>query len=128
MGNIDFSVITTDDIFYAAIGALLLTWIIRFILKLNKLIKNPTAILNQTEDIRQVIQKCYTLFPKEIVQFNGETYKRGMQLKIVTVQKKSFEGEFIGCNEKNMLCILTNKYIIAHELTNIEEIQIIDKL
>lgn len=128
MGNMDFSVITTDDIFYAAIGALLLTWIIRFILKLNKLIKNPTAILNQTEDIRQVIQKCYTLFPKEIVQFNGETYKRGMQLKIVTVQKKSFEGEFIGCNEKNMLCILTNKYIIAHELTNIEEIQIIDKL
>lgn len=128
MGNIDFSVITADDIFYAAIGALLLTWIIRFILKLNKMIKNPMAILNQSEDIRNVIQKCYKLFPKEMVQFNGETYKRGMQLKIVTVQKKSFEGEFIGCNEKNMLCILTNKYIIAHELTNIEEIQIIDKL
>ncbi len=128
MENFDFSVITADDIFYAAIGALLLTWIIRFIIKLNKLIKNPTAILNQTEDIRQVIQKCYKLFPKEMVQFNGETYKRGMQLKIVTLQKKSFEGEFIGCNEKNMLCILTNKYIIAHELTNIEEIKIIDKL
>ena len=61
-----------------------------------------------------------------MVQFNGETYKRGMKLKIITLQKKSFEGEFIGCNERNMLCILTNKYIIAHEITNIQEIEILD--
>ena len=73
-------------------------------------------------------QRCYKLFPMEIVQFNGETYKRGMKLKIITMQKKIFEGEFIGCNEKNMLCILTSRYIIAHEMTNIQKIEILDKI
>lgn len=127
MENFDFSLLTTDDIFYAAIGAILITWTIRFILKLRKLMKNPMSILGPTEDIRVVVQKCYKLFPKDIVDFNGETYKRGMKLKITTLQSKIFEGEFIGCNERNMLCLLTNKHIIAHEITNIQEIQIIDE-
>ncbi len=126
MNNFDFSVLTSEDIFYAAIGAIFITWLIRFILKINKIIKNPASLLSQSEDLRQVIQRCYKLFPNEMVQFNGETYKRGMKLKIITLQKKSFEGEFIGCNERNMLCILTNKYIIAHEITNIQEIEILD--
>ena len=126
MNNFDFSVLTSEDIFYAAIGAIFITWLIRFILKINKIIKNPASLLSQSEDLRQVIQRCYKLFPNEMVQFNGETYKRGMKLKIITLQKKSFEGEFIGCNERNMLCILTNKYILAHEITNIQEIEILD--
>ena len=50
-----------------------------------------------------------------------------MRIKIITMQKKIFEGEFIGLNEKDMVCILTKKYIIAHEINNIEEIQIVDK-
>lgn len=128
MSNFDFSVLTSEDIFYAALGAVLITWVIKFIIKFNRIIKNPMSILSQNDDLRMVIQRCYKLFPQDIVQFNGEVYKRGMKLKIVTMQKKSFEGEFIGCNEKNMLCILTNKYIIAHEITNIQEIKILDKM
>jgi len=128
MENFDFTLLNSDDIFYAAIGALLLTWIIKFIIKINRIIKNPETLFNQSEDIRIIIQKCYRLFPQEMIQFNGETFKRGMKLKIVTMQKKIFEGEFIGCNEKNMLCILTNKYIVAHEIANIQEIQIIDNI
>jgi len=128
MNNFDFSVLTSEDILYAALGAVLITWVIKIIGKLNKIIKNPMSLLDQNEDLRQVIQRCYKLFPMEMVQFNGETYKRGMKLKIITMQKKIFEGEFIGCNEKNMLCILTSRYIIAHEITNIQKIEIIDKL
>ncbi len=124
----DFSVLAFDDIVYAALGALFITWIIRFILKIRKLMKNPMSFLDRSDDIRLVIQRCYKLFPNESVNFNGEVYKRGMKLKIVTLQKKIFEGEFIGCNEKNMLCLLTNKYIIAHEIANIEEIEILDSI
>ena len=124
----DFSVLAFDDIVYAALGALFITWIIRFIIKIRKLMKNPMSFLDRSDDIRLVIQRCYKLFPNESVSFNGEVYKRGMKLKIVTLQKKIFEGEFIGCNEKNMLCLLTNKYIIAHEITNIEEIEILDSI
>ncbi len=126
MGNFDFSLLTADDIFYAAIGAILITWVIRLITKVNRVVKNPMSLLEQSEDIKKVVQRCYALFPQEIVQFHGETYKRGMRIKVVTMQKKIFEGEFLGCNEKNMLCILTNKYIIAHEINNIEEIQILE--
>ena len=128
MNNFDFSVLTSEDILYAALGAVLITWVIKIIMKLNKIIKNPMSRLDKSEDLRQVIQRCYKLFPMEIVQFNGETYKRGMKLKIITMQKKIFEGEFIGCNEKNMLCILTSRYIIAHEMTNIQKIEILDKI
>lgn len=128
MNNFDFSVLTSEDILYAALGAVLITWVIKIITKLNKIIKNPMSLLDKSEDLRQVIQRCYKLFPMEIVQFNGETYKRGMKLKIITMQKKIFEGEFIGCNEKNMLCILTSRYIIAHEMTNIQKIEILDKI
>ncbi|MCI8805106.1 MAG: hypothetical protein HFE59_04290 [Clostridiales bacterium] len=128
MNNFDFSVLTSEDILYAALGAVLITWVIKIIMKLNKIIKNPMSLLDKSEDLRQVIQRCYKLFPMEIVQFNGETYKRGMKLKIITMQKKIFEGEFIGCNEKNMLCILTSRYIIAHEMTNIQKIEILDKI
>lgn len=126
MDNFDFSLITSEDIIYAALGALLIVWIIRFVMKINKIIRAPLSLLDQSEELRQVLQRCYKLFPKEMVQFNGETYKRGMKLKIVTLQEKSFEGEFIGCNERNMLCILTNRYIIAHEITNIQQIEILD--
>ena len=128
MNNFDFSVLTSEDILYAALGAVLITWVIKIIMKLNKIIKNPMSLLDKSEDLRQVIQRCYKLFPMEIVQFNGETDKRGMKLKIITMQKKIFEGEFIGCNEKNMLCILTSRYIIAHEMTNIQKIEILDKI
>ncbi len=128
MNNFDFSVLTSEDILYAALGAVLITWVIKIIMKLNKIIKNPMSLLDKSEDLRQVIQRCYKLFPMEIVQLNGETYKRGMKLKIITMQKKIFEGEFIGCNEKNMLCILTSRYIIAHEMTNIQKIEILDKI
>ena len=128
MNNFDFSVLTSEDILYADLGAVLITWVIKIIMKLNKIIKNPMSLLDKSEDLRQVIQRCYKLFPMEIVQFNGETYKRGMKLKIITMQKKIFEGEFIGCNEKNMLCILTSRYIIAHEMTNIQKIEILDKI
>ncbi len=128
LNNFNFS-LTIDEIIYAALGAFILTWIIRVILKLRAVIKNHTSFLSyHSNDLKQILQRCYMLFPKDMVQFHGETYKRGMIIKITTLQNKSFEGEFIGCNEKDILCILTKKYIIAHDIDNIEEIQIIEKI
>lgn len=121
--------LTFDEIIYAALGAFVLTWIIRTIIRFRAILKSSSSFLSyQSNDLKQILQRCYMLFPKDIVQFHGETYKRGMQLKITTLQNKIFEGEFIGCNEKDMLCILTKKYIIAHEINNIEDIQVIEKI
>lgn len=125
--NINFS-ITFEDVVYAAVAALILTWLIKTFSKIRKILKNPSSMLNYSAtDIKNILQRCYVLFPKDILSFGGETYKRGMLLKITTLQNKTFEGEFIGCNERDMFCMLTQKYIIAHEINNIETIQILDK-
>ena len=54
MNNFDFSVLTSEDILYAALGAVLITWVIKIIMKLNKIIKNPMSLLDKSEDLRQV--------------------------------------------------------------------------
>lgn len=125
MLNLDLS-LTLEEIIYSALLALVITWFIRNIVKIRKIIKQTSNEFGYpTKDINKILQKCYALFPKEIIQFRGQTFKRGMKIQIVTIQKKRFEGELIGSNGKDMVCILTKKYIIAHEINNIEEINIL---
>ncbi len=125
--NLTFS-ITYGDILYAAVLAFFVTWLLRSFIRFVRMFKTPINEFGYTaKDIKQILQRCYKLFPVDVINFHGVTYKRGMRIKIITMQKKIFEGEFIGLNEKDMVCILTKKYIIAHEINNIEEIQIIDK-
>lgn len=121
--------LSLEEIVSAALLAFFITWFIKNIIKLRRIMKNPSKEFGYpNKDINQILQRCYALFPKEIVQFGGKTFKRGMKIQIVTFQKKRFEGELIGSNNKNMVCILTKRYIIAHEITNIEEIKIIENM
>lgn len=121
--------LSIDELLYAAIIALFITWFIQMFLKLRKIFKNTSNQFGYpNRDLTKIMQRCYALFPKEIIQFRGQTFKRGMKIQIITLQKKSFEGEFIGSNNKDMVCILTKKYIIAHEINNIEQINIIEKV
>jgi hypothetical protein len=45
-----------------------------------------------------------------------------MKIRVTTTTNTDFEGELIGGNNKNMVCIKTSKYIIAHEIQNIQSI------
>ena len=45
-----------------------------------------------------------------------------MKVRITTLQKRIIEGEIIGKNDKDILCIMTSQHIIAHELNKIEDI------
>lgn len=116
--------LTGSDVLFAAVFALFITWIIKSFMKVWKVLKNAGAIeINKNEkEISSILQKCYNLFPKEIIQFRGKTFKRGMRVKIVTNQHKTIEGKLIGMNSENILCVITPKYIIAHEISNIEDI------
>lgn len=119
--------ITFDEFIYCAIIALVLTWIVNNAVKLHHLLKQTASEFGyQPRDITQIMQRCYALFPRDIVQFKGKTLRRGMKIQIITMQQKIFEGEFIGSNNRDMLCILTTKYIVAHEITNISEIKLLD--
>lgn len=112
------------DILFAAVVSLLITWIIKSIVAIGRLITNPGAIeiAKCGKEINILLQKCYSLFPKDIIQFKGKTFKRGMKIKIITSKHKIIEGKLIGMNNQNILCIMNQRYIIAHEINYIEDI------
>lgn len=121
--------LTMSDILFAAIVSLIFTWVIKSFISIWKVIKNPGTIeiKKYESEIATLLQKCYNLFPKDIIQFRGKTFKRGMNIRIVTNQHKTIEGKLIGMNNQDILCIITQKYIIAHEISNIEDITNIEE-
>lgn len=115
--------LTVDDILYAAILAFFLTWIITTISKaFNIAVSFPVEFDYNSKDLNKLLQKCYVLFPKDIVLFHGKTFKRGMHVRITTTQKKTFEGRLIGINSDNMLCLLTSRNLVAQQIDNIADI------
>lgn len=111
------NLLTFDDILTAFILAAVLTWVINRVADF--------VLSSRTPDLESVIKKCHDMFPTEILQFRGEVYKRGMNVRLVTTQNKIFEGQFLGLNSENMICLMTKGFIIAQALKNIEEIEIL---
>lgn len=116
MSNLPISI---KELLYAALLAFCITWFINNAIKIRKLIKAASINVSGPKDIASVMERCYTLFPLEKIEYHGITFTRGMKVKITTTANADFEGEFIGGNTKNMVCIKTSKYIIAHKLSNI---------
>lgn len=120
--------ISIDELIYGAILAFCITVIVKNVLKVREILRNARELAkNQGSfDKSGLMNRCYSLFPIDEIVFHGIKYTRGMRIRVTTIANTDFEGEFIGGNEKNMLCIKTSKYIIAHELKNISDITIID--
>ena len=118
------SYITSQDVLFAAMLALIITWIIRKILVImTALITRTTELGYRPKDLEEVLQRCYSMFPIESFRFNGLLFKRGMLVRAVNSRNVIIEGEFIGVSEDNMICLLTPNSIVAQEIDNIEEIK-----
>ena len=110
------------DILLAAILALVATWFLKFVFRMYLAVHTrSTELLYRPRDIEMVLTRCYNLFPIESMRFNGEIFRRGMLVRVVTTRNKTIEGEFVGANDENMVCFLTPKSVIAHEINNIEK-------
>ncbi|MCL2851539.1 MAG: hypothetical protein FWE20_00690 [Defluviitaleaceae bacterium] len=119
--------ISIQEIIYAAIAALVITWIVEFFLRSFRVMFARTTIFEyKHSDFEWIVNKCYSLFPKDAVLFKGRTYSRGETVRIITLEHKVFEGSLVGQNYDNMICLLTRKYIITHDLSNIKEMNIIE--
>jgi hypothetical protein len=118
--------ITWEEIVYIAVIAFFITWFITNAIRLKKLIDSAPSAPTPTKDLKRVLERCYAMFPLENVSFKGQTFKRGMHVKITTFQDKVFEGELIGTNYRNLVCIMTSKLVVAHELSNIRDITIVE--
>ena len=117
--------ITAEELIYILVIAFFITWFIHNIMKFRHFMElgseNPAV-----KDIKKVLERCYAMFPLENVSFKGQTFKRGMHVKITTFQDKVFEGELIGTNYRNLVCIMTSRLVVAHELSNIRDITVVD--
>ena len=112
-----------QDIIFAAIIATILTWVISSIKVVKMVVTRSTELGYKPGEMEKVMQRCYNLFPIASIRFKGTTFQRGMQVRVVTNRKKTIEGEFVGSNEDNMLCFLTNRSVVAHGLDSIEDMQ-----
>jgi len=107
--------------------AFFLTWIIIWASKAFKVVVRFPVIYRFAEkDLSNVLQKCHALFPVETILFKGKTFERGMKIRITTIQKKTIEGQLVGRNDDNMLCLLTSRNLIAQQIDGIAEIILLE--
>ena len=119
------SLFTVDNIIYAALLAFMITVLINYLPKIIKAVRfvNTELMLNRSDisqtDLKNILNKCYLMFPNDNFKYMDETIQRGMKIKITTDQNKIFEGEFLGLNNQKVLCMLTSSFLVAHALDNI---------
>jgi hypothetical protein len=120
------SAITIEDIISAAVWALIITMFIRGFSRFFRVMKSPMDAIYKSGEIADVLKKYYLLFPKDIFTFKGQTVQRGMIVRVTTLKKKVFEGKLVGLSSDNVICIITQKHVIAQGLDDVEEISVIE--
>ena len=117
-----FSVLTWQDVCLAACLAYVITYIIRSFQRwIDRRVEKTFVV--RSLDVPGVYEKCRELFPIEKITFQGKEFTRGMRVKVTTQHENIIEGELIGMNKMNLVCIRTNSQIIAHQLEKIQEIR-----
>ena len=121
-----FGVLSGYDILFAAALAYVITRLILRIKKVRGVLKNKEQLSMDYKlmDLAAVMAKCKELFPIDTIYFRGQVFRRGMKVKIITMQKKVIEGELIGKNKIDLVCVRTQNHIIAHEIDKIEEMDV----
>ncbi|MCI1959256.1 MAG: hypothetical protein LKJ25_06490 [Clostridia bacterium] len=117
--------LSTVDVIYAALLAFVITQIILGFNRIRKSLRQmsqsePKRMPTEKERM-DIIAKCKAMFPVGTICFRGKIFTSGMIVRITTLQKRIIEGEIIGKNDHEVLCIITREHIIAHEIGKIED-------
>jgi len=118
-----FKSLTLADVIYAALIAFVATQFLTSLSRISRArLQNVDGDVSyQGGDKNKIIKKCIAMFPLETIYFRGKVFSKGMQVRVTTFQKKIIEGEIIGKNDMDILCILVGHHIIAHEISKIED-------
>ena len=118
--------ITVNDLLNAALIAAVILLVYRLTgWAFRSALMRTRFIQFDPEKAAEVRDRCFKMFPVERLVFDGATFTRGVIIRVITRQQFAIEGEFLGANAANMMCLVTGESIIAQELTAIETIQII---
>lgn len=115
-----FGGISWQQVMLAAVIAFVIWAVIEFIMSIRRNAKIVKKTFGEV-DMARIMERCHELFPIETVLFRGAEFQRGMHIRITTTQKTIIEGELIGMNKIQMICIRTQNQIIAHQLDKIQE-------
>ena len=127
MFNLAGAVITFEDIIIIAMWAFIITTLIRGISRLLGGGKTSEKSMQIRKEAPGALKKCYELFPKDMFMFKGQTVKRGMLVRVTTIKKNVFEGKLVGLSKDDVvMCVITQKHVIAQGLDGVEEILIIE--
>lgn len=117
------------DIIMAAIMALFIAGIIQMIVEyIQDRRQDEMRVGFNGFDREEAIRRCVIIFPIPVVFFNGQVFRKGANIKITTKSQKVFQGELIGTNSSNIVCIVTEEHIIGYEIENITEIVPVDDI
>ena len=113
--------ITANDIVFALAVSLAATYMISRIKVKYRLIKSygSIRIVYSSNNPKAVIKSCSDIFPRENFSFRGSLFKKGSTISVKTNENGTIIGCLIGVNDDNMICLITKRHIIAHELTHI---------
>jgi hypothetical protein len=123
-----FAALSWREYLFAAGVAYIITYFYRSFQRRKEKEKNSEkTYVIQTLD-KRAIDRCKELFPIDVLSFKGKEFKRGMQIRITTIQQNVIVGEFIGLNRVNLVCIKTGNKIIAHQLEKIAAKYVLDNI
>lgn len=121
IGNSVF-IFNLSNVICAGLLALVITFVITSYMRLSRILKTAPIITAKLMEVREVIERCHAMFPIESVVYHGVTFERGMDVKITLSDKKSFIGQFVGVNDRNMVCVITPKSIVTQDLRLIKDL------
>lgn len=139
-----FGPISAYDIVYAAVAAIPLTFlIVRMNNKTGKPAggprpgmpggpaeQAPLPEMNRpapphipSAEEEAFLAHCREMFPIQELKFGGALFKSGDYIQLITLQQRLIEGELIGRNDKNEICIRTRHNVIAQRVDRIERMR-----
>ena len=117
------------DIIMAAIMALFIAGVIQMIVEeIQDRRQDEMRVGFNGFDREEAIRRCVIIFPVPVLFFNGQMFRKGTNIRITTKTQKVFQGELVGTNSSNIVCIVTEEHIIGYEIENITEIVPVDDI
>ena len=116
------SYLSPGDVLFSAFSAFIATFFIVKLPYFYKLMKDDTHFVDNPSNYSRILEKCFSLFPVNELEFLGATFKKGDSVRLTTKDKKIIEGLFVGLNKHKDLCVITRTFISAQNLDNVAEI------
>ena len=120
--------LTVEQVLLAALAAFVITMVLTMLSRIFRFeITGGHQFDFPPGHLEMVVHRCKLLFPIESMRWGDKTFQRGMRVQVVTARHKTFEGQFIGVNRNNIMCVLASDHVVAQELHTVDEIRAMEE-